>query len=223
MFDLNEQDLAFELFNECIKPVLVNHNQFSDIKNSSEGYSAKINVDIYSDLLTTILKLEKYAGFETNMENFKNSIIATLDVDSYEKLFESLMNRIKGFSSIKQILDLFKHRVKWLEDKLNNVNEFSWSMPNASVPKHRQLEEFLRSERNEMTYRNFDTISYARNFANHYGGLKNGYSVEMNAGGTGRNSYVEVVKTRKYHEHYVKALDKYKVELGKIKQFNLNI
>lgn len=157
------------------------------------------------------------------MENFKDSIIATLDVDLYEKLFESLIANIKGFSSIKQILDLFKHRVKWLEDKLNNVKEISWSMPDASVPKHRQLENFLRSERNEMTYHNFDTISYARNFANHYGGLKNGYSVEMHAGGTGRNSYVEVVKTRKYHEHYVKALDKYRVELDKIKQLNLNI
>ena len=100
MCDLKEEPLAFELFNECIKQVLFNHNQFSDIKNYIEGYSAKINVEVYSDLLKTILKFEKYAGFETNMDNFMNSIIATLDVDLYEKLFENLINNIEGFSSI---------------------------------------------------------------------------------------------------------------------------
>ena len=182
-----------------------------------------MSVEIYSELLKTILKFEKYAGFETNMENFKNSIIATLDSNSYEKLFESFMKIINGYASIKPILDLFKHRVNFLNGLLNSVPEFRWSVPRVSIPTSKRFEDFLKSEQQVTTFSDFESIKHARIFANTYGGIKNGYSTTIKAESDGKKNIVTIIKTKQFYEEYLKSFDKYKVELAKIKSYNLNI
>ena len=156
------------------------------------------------------------------MESFKNAIIQTLEPDSYERLFESFMKNIIGYASIKQILDLFKYRVDWLQDKLNNAQKFSWSMLRKSAHE-KEFEDFLKSENRKMTLNGFDSIKQAREFAKNYGGQTNGYSIEIGAYGIGKDSYVTITKTKKYHEDYLKTLTAYKAELAKIKELNLNI
>ena len=206
--------------------MLVNHNQFSDIKNFNGIYLINFhikNVEIYSDLLKIIIKFEKYPGFETNMESFRNSIIATLDSELYEQLFESIIKNVNGFSLIKQILDLFKHRVNCLNGLLNSVPEFSWSVPRASIPGYKQFEDFLKSEQQVMTLSGFGSFKQARNFANTHDGIKSQYSTSISLNGLGNNWSVTITKTKKFYENYLKKLDKYRVELAKIKSYNFNI
>ena len=208
--------MALEFFNEFIKPALSNNKYFSDIKVLKES-SYKENIKIYFELFKTIRKFEKSEGYEENMESFKDAIIKTLNPEQYEKLLGSFMSSINEYSSIKQILDLFKHRVAWLEDKINN---FSWCMPNASIYNHKKVEDFLRSDKQQMTLNGFEAIKYAQRFVDAYGGVKEEYSTEMNIGGEGANFFVTITKTRDYYE---RPLNQYKTELAKIKSFNLNM
>ena len=128
MLNPKEPKVAFDFFNKTIQPVLSNHDAFSELKNQNNGFSIKENWDAYSYLVKSILKFKKCEGYESNMESFKDAIIKTLKPGSYEKLFESFATNINGCSSIKQILDLFKYRADWLEDK---IKETELSVSNA--------------------------------------------------------------------------------------------
>ena len=204
-----ESGVAF--FNETIKPTLSNHTAFSDL-----------NIDVYSDLVKTIRNFENCNGYEEIMDGFKDAIIKTLKPASYEELFESFVKHIHGYSSIKQIIGLFKYRANWLKEKLKKAPAFSWSVPDANIPEHKEYEEFLKSERQEMTCK-FRSMNDARNFLGAYNGNKSGYSTEMTIGGSGKKSFVKVTKTKKGFENYLKTLNKYRAELTKIKSFHVNV
>lgn len=156
------------------------------------------------------------------MDGFKDAIIKTLKPESYEKLFASFVEHIHGYSSIKQIIGLFKYRANWLEDKLKKAPAFSWSVPDANIPEHKEYEEFLKSERQEMTCK-FSSMYNARDFVAAYNGNKIGYSTEMTIGGSGKKSFVKVTKTKKGFENFLKTLNEYRAELAKIKSFHLNV
>ena len=74
-----------------------------------------------------------------------------------------------------------------------------------------------------MTISGFDSIKHARNFASTYGGKKDGYSTSIVPSGMGKNSIVTIIKTKEFYEDNLKSLDKYRIELAKIRSYNLNI
>ena len=214
--------MAFEFFNEFIKPVLA-EDKASTVMGCFVDDSSLI--ETYLELVTTIRKFQHFEGYEANMKSFKKAVIKTLKPELYEKLFESFMANLNRYSSIKQILDLFKHRVAWLEDKINNFREFSWRMPNATMPYHKKVEDFLRSNKQQMTYDGFQGVTRARDFARKNAGLNfdEGYSAEMSPEGKGRKFSVKIVKTKAYHQRQLEICNEQKAELAKIKSFNLDI
>ena len=214
--------MAFKFFDEFIKPVLAEDKACTVMGCFIDDYSL---IETYLELAVTIRKFQNFEGYEANMESFKNVIIKTLKPELYEELFESFMANLNRYSSIKQILDLFKHRVAWLEDKINNFRDFSWRMPNATMPFHKTVEDFLRSNKHQMTYEGFQGVTRAKGFASENGGLKfdEGYSTEMSVEGKGRKFSVKIVKTKAYHQRQLEVCNQQKAELAKIKSFNLNI
>ena len=67
---------------------------------------------------------------------------------------------------------------------------------------HHEVNSFLNRDEQSFTYRNFNYIRDARNFANTYQGLKEGFSLNITASGTGRNSHVYIQKTRQYFDSF---------------------
>lgn len=130
-----------------------------------------------------------------------------------------LVKNVSSYLSIKEIFDLFKHRENWLEEKLKKEPKFSWSMPNANVPNHKNLEEFLRSDAQKMMF-SFTSIKDAREFADNYNGNGDGYSIKTETGGVGSDFYVTITKTKEYYESCLKTLDKYRAELAKIRSYS---
>lgn len=69
---------------------------------------------------------------------------------------------------------------------------FSWCRPKAVVPKHPEVQAFLRSSLESMTYRNFSKITEARRFAEY---LEKSEDVSVTLSGIGKNSLCVITKT----------------------------
>ena len=122
---------------------------------------------------------------------------------------------------------LFAHRVKWIEEFIQNVPVFSWKMPECrGFDQLPDVVTFFRSNRNRMTFNCGMSIIYAQNIArNNIINCENYlyHSADMTPFGTGKDACVKIVNTRKYYERKLnKHSDKVKelqLELNELKAF----
>ena len=162
------------------------------------------------------------------MNSFNVKIYQNLSQDFLGKLLDQIRKYINSFEKNKFILELFKYRVKWLEENTKNIPALKWKMTNAKLPEqYKQFEDFLRSDKQQIVINNaFDSPIEATLFIQLYANtdysIKNGYSVKM-YNGLGTSSSVTIFKTRELHESTIKHLVVYKKELENIKKLNLNI
>ncbi len=77
---------------------------------------------------------------------------------------------------------------------------FSWHQPEAVVPNHPEVEVFLRSNQESMTYMKFTGIADARHFATYLMRGSKNFSVSVTTSGAGKNSRCIITKTRKHYE-----------------------
>jgi hypothetical protein len=77
---------------------------------------------------------------------------------------------------------------------------FSWHQREAVVPSHPEVQAFLRSSQESMTYTKFTGIAEARNFAAQLMRGSKHFSVSVTTSGAGKNSRCIITKTRKYYE-----------------------
>ena len=80
--------MAFEFFNEFIKPVLAEDKAAIVLGGFGDDSSV---IKSYLELAVTIRRFQNFEGYEANMESFKNVVIKTLKPELFEKLFESFM------------------------------------------------------------------------------------------------------------------------------------
>jgi hypothetical protein len=80
------------------------------------------------------------------------------------------------------------------------------------------VNDFLQSERQKMTYINFNGIDHARNFAKKHKGHKKGYSILITPSGAGRKAQVIIEKTKQYMESELYKVNKYQEEFCKIER-----
>ncbi|KAJ2999883.1 hypothetical protein HDV02_001402 [Globomyces sp. JEL0801] len=83
-------------------------------------------------------------------------------------------------------------------DILKGVPSFSWSLP-FSIPSHPIVTDFLKSNEQQMDYKNFDGKLKARKWVNQHFDT-NGKSVTTAISGVGKNSYVSITKTKDYYQ-----------------------
>jgi hypothetical protein len=89
--------------------------------------------------------------------------------DNLRPLTIELQEEFSFFKDCKPIMDILRHRKQWLEKTVASRVEFNWRMPNASFPRHPDVERFLKSNEESMVYSTpFHDIDYARNFARKY-------------------------------------------------------
>ena len=169
---------------------------------------------------------EHDSSFYMNSLNVK--IIQTLSNEFLRRLLEQVRLYIDGFEKNKFILELFKYRVKWLEENIKSIPALKWKMPNAKLPEqYKQIEDFLKSDKQQIVINNaFDSPIEATLFIQLYAdtdySIKNGYSIKM-YNNLGKSTNVTIFKTRELHESTIKHLVVHKKELEIIKKLNLNI
>ena len=153
-------------------------------------------------------------------------------------LVDSINNLPKNFQDLlklltQQILPIFpdkenipdcllnasKIRFDYLEGVIGKgVPQFSWHQPKAVVPGHPQVEKFLRGPAESFTYRNFNNLKHARNWANKHS-RDTGCFMILTPIGRGSSAGVEVVKTRQCHQREVEIFEEDKVEYTKLLSF----
>ena len=147
--------------------------------------------------------LEKGAEKPSFLSVLINNLIADTQADNKEWLLPTLITT----------------RLTHLEDELSREpEEFTWSMPNASVRKS-TITAFLRSESQETQITGYDGIAMARNdvvevesrwiLPEFYmesnadflqPGKNHGFSASMQASGRGKKAYIEIKKDKRYDE-----------------------
>jgi hypothetical protein len=182
--------------------------------------------------------------FENNvlMNKLKDFLVASLKPDSLKELLDDILNDYMELKSPIIAFELIEHRIKWIEDYLNNVPKFSWKMPNPVFVGNQNksliidvVSEFLRSDQEKKTYVCGVSLDFARKLV--YGFYwapktrtgettlyeQKGYSVNMEANGVGRTSFIVMTKTKAYFdkriEEYQSTCRVFQNELNKLKDF----
>lgn len=117
------------------------------------------------------------------------------------------------------ILPLVSARIKWLHHQIRSLDKpFSWEMPDAVFPDNEKVQTFLRGSDEMLPVLRttaLKKIQDARNFASKWSRKEQvNASFVMEAGGTNRNAFVNVRKTRKWHSICQIKLKSYRTELS---------
>jgi hypothetical protein len=164
--------------------------------------------------------------YEELMQRFVEMMKKTFSQYSYDELFDSITNRVENYQSNQHILDLFRHHLSWLDERIGQFAQFTWCMPEATLPEHKLVEDFLKSDQQQIIYRNFASVKDARCFTLNCltverRNYQHGYSVTMKEGGRGNEAFVEIAKTKNWYNLKVSSLSKFFIAKNKIKALNL--
>ena len=116
---------------------------------------------------------------------------------------QTIVNSSSAFAAVIRIVN------HWIERSENLVvPTFSWCQPEATLPEHGEVQLFLRSPKESMTYSAFGSISHAREFAEELENKAstNGFSVHVTPKGRKCNVRCKIVKNRSFQEETVRAI-----------------
>jgi hypothetical protein len=202
--------MAKMYFDDWIKPFL-------------DTEASNINVDYCMLLLSAIMHFENSPDYGDLMKKLTDFVIRKLDIRLYEDLFDQIMKKFETFRSNEHILDLFRHHSIWLDGQIGPFTQFSWCMPEANIPEHKSVENFLKSDAQQCNYSNFISVKDAHRLANMLRRERYCFSVEARAYGKARDSYVEIKKTRDWYNRKVAQLSDYFKRKDKLNALNLNL
>jgi len=184
---MNQYEVGLACLEKYVLPILDKPNEF---------------INYISSLLKISETLFLY-GCDNELTKFKDLVLANLNQNQIQKLLEKYIKR-KNENRLhvcKQIIDLFNFRINFLKQNLP-VND--WKM-NGRVSSQ-EVTEFLKSNRQEMTYRggdeslgHFYSIVQARKFASVYSGFNRDYSIQIEAFKIKKDKpFVTITKTLEY-------------------------
>ena len=114
------------------------------------------------------------------------------------------------------LLDACRFRFNHLKGAIRSGQpEFSWKQPNAVVPDHPLVEEFLRGPAQSCTYRNFSNLSDARDWADEHR-YDDGCFMKLSTIGRGSTAAVKIVKTTEGFKNVGSMMKKNKQEFNKL-------
>ena len=90
-------------------------------------------------------------------------------------------------------------------------------MPLSVPAQHANFEKFLKSDEIQMEYKNFKSLSDARDFCQLYQGIKQTCSTTMTAEGTGKNAYVTIIKTKGLYNTNIEGFTKCQASLNRLR------
>ena len=204
---------------------LLNNNSFSGLANDELGRSCfkgiivpllnktadflKLGVKSILDIYEIIELLFKK---QTNSEYFNKyeQLVKQMNSDQLSMLLIETTTHFDTYKSSKTFYKLYEWRMETLSQKMRKQPEFSWSMSSAKLPKHLDVQKFLRSAEQTYTYKNsFGGIADARKFIEEYDGLRKelGFSIATKAYGIGKKAHVIITKTRDFYNSQTQDAD----------------
>jgi hypothetical protein len=148
-------------------------------------------------LLKSVLRFPDF--YAENIEKINQHLLKISDFEMIKSIIKDIIKSLPK-PHLKHFKVLITHYLNLISVEITKLNEFTWEMPNAELPGHREVEKFLRSDQQTVIYTNvFSSIHDAREFASTYGGTKPTYSVQIVPEGRGRSSSVHIIKTNAYH------------------------
>ncbi len=151
--------------------------------------------------------MDAFVQLLTNNRNQSNKILKNLLAleDTWKLVDESADGK-------RVVSSLVDKRISWLG--AIPKPEPSWAFPNAEVVGHPLVQDFMRSNKQSMTYSNFNNLGHARNWARKHFGCSQ--IAEAHPAGAGSRAYCEVVKIRQCENGSQKYLVQQKELMGLI-------
>lgn len=206
---------------ECVRPIMDNDKSFRKLIKK-RGFSWRDSNNVHC-LAKCLNLFENHAEFENLTRSLNQMIIKHLKPNYIRDYLEKFFTYNKNYKPNKPLLELFKYQIDWLNNEIKKpIPVFSWSMPDAVIPEHKEFEEFLKSDRTDLVLR-FDTKLEAIKFAIKNRGHRTNYSAKLIAEGKDGDASVKVKKTRDWYESKLKRIKSFKEELDEYKKYNLNI
>lgn len=217
------------MINNYILPFLCNIKQCEEIvklafrsTHATSDVRFKFESGSNNNLLNLVKFLVKFPEQSSMLyEMIKTSMIKLMnEASDFGSFVEVLVKEKQAFKSCRPIVDILEQRRQWLEKKLRERPQFSWKMPNAKMPNHPKIEQFLWSDQQTLVYGNLNDHSHLRNFirkySNSYSWGDGGYSVEMKEQ---PGLKVHIKKTRHWFDQKDREFVSYSSEFERIKCF----
>lgn len=158
-------------------------------------------------LLVKITKCLFWLGDEESLQTFTQKICSNTLLEEENLLVETIVNSnnlwplaISSPHSLASFYSLLDRHIDYLKTVKRPV--FSFQQHRAELPKHPEVQDFLRSAKESMVYHGLSSIFHARTFSEDLTKicLKEEWgSVKVLAKGSARNAYCEITKTRDFH------------------------
>ena len=139
-------------------------------------------------------------------ETFVNSVLTRKHPKVLQELTQMQLVRILGTKD-DMMIALMTARMEQLRIP---KPEFSWSIPDARFHDP-QVQAFLRSNKQVDTFRGFNGLGHARNFARNHSGT---YGCSFSAGGRGGSAYVKAEKSKAFCNKNTGRWETLQKELG---------
>ena len=199
--------MASIFIEKYVLPIL-NLNEFLILKNNK----------LYYKIYETLFMFNR----QNDLVKFKDIVLIAFNQDQLTELLKQFIEEKKTsrlkLNTSKPVQDLFARRLNHFEEKLKQCeSSFNWVMK-GTIPGHRDVEAFLKSNQQQMIYRgsgmpsgSFSSKAPANRFVMNFSGSKIDYSVRMVVGkNPGEKHHVVISKTMEYVQA-VKATQKIKI------------
>jgi hypothetical protein len=158
------------------------------------------------DLLDTLIN--KIEGFSNIVDLICKKIIQMCkSSDFYELFISEISNRDRSLHKNPAILRILKSRLHYYQQRIEDLNNKSWKIPNARFPNNPKIEEFLKSEQQSMKYYGFSNKFDVSCFLKDNKDSLDTYSLSYISEGKSTNACVKIAKS----EDYQKAQESHKI------------
>ncbi|KAI9552380.1 hypothetical protein GHT06_022746 [Daphnia sinensis] len=165
--------------------------------------------------------LEKFAHKICNCVALEEENLFVKEIISSSKLWSLANSAPASVSTFHALLDRHIGYLKTVKEPV-----FSFEQPLAELPMYPEVEAFLRSSEEKMSYHKLASIFHARGFADDLTKLclKNGWcSLKARAMGSTRSAWCEIVKTRDVHRANMQQFQAVQQELSKMLSLRENL
>ncbi|EFX74642.1 hypothetical protein DAPPUDRAFT_307200 [Daphnia pulex] len=185
-----------------------------------------VNLDVATRIVNCLLWLEDEESWKQFTQSVCKNFLSSrgnLFVQIFLKdLFiqRALKDFAPAFAAFVHIVDHWAQRTEKLKEPI-----FSWQQSNAVVPNYPEVQTFLRSPEESMTYMKFGGIAEARRLADSLNamGQSNNFSVSVTTSGSGKNSRCDIVKNRNQFERRARDFFSRKAELIELVKLRIRL
>jgi hypothetical protein len=175
-----------------------------------------VNLDVATRIVNCLLWLED----EESWKQFAQSVCRHFQSSRgnlFVQIFLKDLPIQRALKAFAPAFAAFVHIVDhWAQHSVNlKEPTFSWQQSKAVVPNNPEVQTFLRSPLESMTYMKFGGIAEARRFADSLQamGQSNNFSVSVTSSGSGKNSRCDIKKNRNFFERTTRKFFSRKAEL----------